>query len=319
MNSSIKEQRCAEIDNLAASICTLMPANERDDFFDYQDARFKSKEGFNKRYHAGRFWYKGDRKGQLKDVYIVDGAGFNKLWELLVPFATTVVNGFFRTRAHITGDHLDILSDIKYQTLYVLRFQGPIPYKSGSFSVVFPLICKNIVSNANAKMYGVKDKEITEEEAREFLSMGKPVKYAIPDSEEDIRFSQYATTPPPLKLHSLNSQERMDSLLHTQDKVLFFKYGVPGNKTKINFLASHLHDSIMEEYDDDSEMLTIHKVGADDFNLNSVEWLTSAPTHLKDAITGILDGMTVKEAAEIAGISRKELKSQLKMFANVNL
>ena len=159
----------------------------------------------------------------------------------------------------------------------------------------------------------------SEEEAREFLSMGKPVKYAIPDSEEDIRFSQYATTPPPLKLHSLNSQERMDSLLHTQDKVLFFKYGVPGNKTKINFLASHLHDSIMEEYDDDSEMLTIHKVGADDFNLNSVEWLTSAPTHLKDAITGILDGMTVKEAAEIAGISRKELKSQLKMFANVNL
>jgi hypothetical protein len=273
-----REELLKRIDTLAIAICTLMQEEAKDEFFEFQEGREQSGAGYKKKYSAGRTYYKGSRKGQVRDVFEIDGKGFNDLWEALTPFAMKSVNSFYYSRKIFSEDVQDALFDIKYQTLYVLRFHGPNPSGS-SFSQFFPLICKNILSTISRRMYGVKDKEIEKAVGDDLILTGKGNK-----------------------------------LIWDEEKYCWIKKGAVSYKTKVNFKTVSLHNDVMVE-EDEKGGYVIDYVKSTGNELENMEFQACIPDDLKGIVNSVVNGYSLKEASEAADIEVKNMKKLLKSFA----
>jgi len=134
----------SKIDTTAIDICHLMAEQERDTFFEFQEARDLSGAAAPRSYARRRTYYKGARKGQIKDVFEVDGQGFVRLWNLLYNYAW---KSSFKSLRRVDPLMIeDLCSEIKLFTLSVLRFWGPTPYNT-PFSAYFNVIVKNVLTN----------------------------------------------------------------------------------------------------------------------------------------------------------------------------
>jgi hypothetical protein len=130
----------SQINQLAKSCCSKMSYKERKEFFHYQDRVRKEGKCVKKKYVVGNTYYKGERKGELKEVFEVDGEKFNQLWELLHNYAAVAV---MNSHLSIDKDDLECLvSGIKAQVFYVLRFFGGNPYGKD-----FAFMYRTIVTN----------------------------------------------------------------------------------------------------------------------------------------------------------------------------
>jgi hypothetical protein len=147
------------IDQLAKVACSKMQHIERAEFFQYQEDVRQKGLCVKKKYEVGKRYYKGKRKGQLRDVFEVDGATFNQLWEKMYAYAAVAV-----TNSHLSTDRDDlecIVADIKTQTFYVLRYFGGSPYGK-RFSDCFRTIVMNQLTTESrrrgrASKYGTGD------------------------------------------------------------------------------------------------------------------------------------------------------------------
>jgi hypothetical protein len=161
------------IDSLAVLCCKKKNSLQRNEFFKYQeDLRAKNK-CVKKKYEVGKRYYKGKRKGQLRDIFEVDGPTFNQLWQKMYPYAAVSV-----TNSHLFTDREDLecmVSDIKTQTFYVLRFFGGTPYGK-RFSDVYRTIVLN---------------QLTTESRRR----GRTSKYGTGDSTRTLFSSQSLFAP----------------------------------------------------------------------------------------------------------------------------
>jgi hypothetical protein len=133
------------IDNAAVDCCSLMDATDKENFFQFQEGRVKDGSAAPAKYRCIRTYFKGERKGQEKEVFSVDGRKFNKLWNMLKPYAQKSVarSYYFKDSIYLE----DELEEIKYQVLFSLRYYGPSP-NNIRFSKHFPLIVKNTLTNS---------------------------------------------------------------------------------------------------------------------------------------------------------------------------
>lgn len=136
------------IDNTAISACTLMSDAEREAFFEYQEERERNSECAQKKVKTGRYYYKGEKKGELREVYHVDGREFQRLWKLCEPY---IYKSSFRSCHDMPAEIEDAVSEIKLSLFNNLRFFGPRPCGM-NFSAYLKLNINNILTNfANAR------------------------------------------------------------------------------------------------------------------------------------------------------------------------
>lgn len=148
----------SEIDSLAFKTCRKMTLAESNTFFKYQEKREASLEGLKKKYKAPiRTYYKGDKKGQIKTVYEVDGILFERLWKHLYMYATKASMYSHKSNNFQDFEVQNDVADIKYQVFFVLRFWGPQP-SDQKFSIFFKLIVNNILTTS-ARRRGVYREE----------------------------------------------------------------------------------------------------------------------------------------------------------------
>ncbi|MCK9543549.1 MAG: hypothetical protein M0R03_16145 [Novosphingobium sp.] len=270
-----KEVLCRKIDQKAIEICRMMTPEEKEVFFTYQEDRWNSGL-MKKKYFSGRTYYKGKRKGEEKDVYEINGQGFNELWKLLSNYAKKVVDKFYFANKMFDDEGLEDFYDIKYQTFEILRFFGPTPNGS-SFSSFFPLICKNTMTNSFVKRYGSKDKVYTKEEAEDLMAKGKK---------------------------NLTLNENGD----------YVRKGIPSFASKINYQTVSLFKNIMVETDDDEGTSIINMFEDEENNsYKEIEFLATVPDDMKEIVDLVLKGKTLFDISSLPEInmSRKELKEQL--------
>jgi len=140
----------SQIDEVSISCCSLMSTEEREKFFFFQEERDSNHLSAPRKFRRSNTYYKGKRKGELKDVYNVDGFKFIKLWGLCKPYVTksalrSCYNDYQKTE--------DIVSEVKYEMFNVLRFFGPRPCDV-AFSSYLKLLVKNVLTNiAKEKHY----------------------------------------------------------------------------------------------------------------------------------------------------------------------
>jgi hypothetical protein len=268
-----KEELLDRIDNLAVEICHLMPECEKEDFFSWQEYRHNSKEGYNKKYFVGRTYYKGKKKGEVRDVFDVDGRGFNNLWKLLNAFAAKTVNSFYNTRRIFSEEEFEDLFDIRYQTLYVLRFFGPTP-NGVSFSKFFPLICKNILSTSSRRRYGTKEIIYSKDEGEELINNGR----------KNLKFNP-----------ETGNYTKKD----------------PANRTKINYHTVSLYNTIMVEEDDDGSNCIINMLPSTDNDYSEIEFWASIPDEMKPVVEKIVEGNTLNASAKDLGLKPKKVRKEL--------
>ena len=268
-----KQDLLEKIDQTALAICHLMAEEVRDDFFNYQERRHESGEGYNKKYFVGRTYYKGVRKGEIREVFEIDGRGFNNLWSLLTAFAAKSVSNFYSSRRMYLDEEQEDLFDIKYQTLYVLRFFGPSP-NGVPFSQFFPLICPNILSTSSRRRYGVKEKKFTKEEGEDLVERGK--KNLI---EEDGGF---------------------------------VKKAMPANKTKINYQTVSLYDNVLLEEEEGSDAYVSYITSDNWVSAKEMEFSASIPDDMKECVENLLEGRSLRETSKLTGLNYDRLKNKLK-------
>lgn len=143
-----------QIDELASRCCRKMDNKDRKEFFAYQKAFRDSGKAYEKKYLPGgdgTRYHKGARKGQLRDVFEIDGVLFNRLWKLIEPYATasTMRSYYYKSSEEVR----DQVAYIRMQIFYVLRFFGPRPYNT-SFSQYFKLVVSNVLTT-NAAIRGI--------------------------------------------------------------------------------------------------------------------------------------------------------------------
>jgi len=128
-----------QIDKVACTCCVKMNSVDREAFFQYQE-EYRQVSGFRKRYTSDRVYYKGDKKGKARQVFDIDGREFNKLWDLLYPYAVkSVATAHYGKRTEEVNEDL---ADIKLLAFRILRFFGATP-GGRAFSKCFPLIVNN--------------------------------------------------------------------------------------------------------------------------------------------------------------------------------
>ena len=133
-----------QINQVAQACCYKMTKVQRDEFLRYQKERKEAGLCLAKKYDPGTRYYKGARKGQIRDVFEINGDQFNKLWQLLTPYACVSVRN--SRLAKDDEDFQDIVCDIKALSFRTLRFFGGSPYNK-SFSEVYRSVVLNVLTN----------------------------------------------------------------------------------------------------------------------------------------------------------------------------
>lgn len=148
-NAEKIENRKQTINNLAVAACKLMNDVEREEYFQYQEAREENNESAQKRVKNSRYYYSGARKGQLKDVYHIDGVLYMKLWDLCKPY---VVTSAVKSCYDAPHEVEEVVSEIKMNLFHILRHFGPRP-NNMNFSDYLHLNVNNLLTNhANARL-----------------------------------------------------------------------------------------------------------------------------------------------------------------------
>lgn len=132
------------IDQLAVTCCSKMSPVEQGQFLAYQQSMQAAGLCVKKRYNPGTTYYKGKRKGKMRDVFEIDGEMFNQLWIKLYPYVATSI-----TNSHLATDSDDaacIASEVKCLTFRTLRFFGGAPYGK-RFSDCYRTIVRNVLTN----------------------------------------------------------------------------------------------------------------------------------------------------------------------------
>ena len=271
------EELLKEIDQKAIDICSSMTTEQKEEFFAFQEQRRTSGEGYNQKYYVGRTYYKGNRKGQLRDVYNVDGCGFNQLWKLLLPFATLLVRNFFRNREIFSFEQEDEVANIMYQSFYVLRFFGPRPCNN-TFSQLFPLICMNRLSTEFRRRYGTQEIRYSKKEGEELVVKGKGNLHFDKVSEE------------------------------------YVKKAIPADKTKINFHTVSLYNNVMVTEDDDSGFEIIDLFQSYDHTKEEIVFWSEIPDDMKQIVELLLEKRSVSEISKIVGSNYKKIKTKVSEF-----
>jgi hypothetical protein len=123
---------------------------ERANYFRYQKKLQEAGKCIKKPYDAGKHYYKGKHKGELRDVFEIDGEIFNQLWKKISPYAFVSVHN-----SRLARDYQDkecIVSEIKFLTLRVLRYFGGVP-RGRKFSYVFRTIVNNVLTNISQQRF----------------------------------------------------------------------------------------------------------------------------------------------------------------------
>jgi len=276
----MEKQKLLNIDALAIAICTLMDSEKKNEFFEYQEKRRESGEGYKRKYYVGRTYYKGEKIGQERDVYDIDGEGFIKLWESLEPYALKIVGNFYRSRMMFSGEDEDTLFEIKFQTLRILRFFGPTP-SNMPFSSMFTLFCKNILTNEVQKRYGTKTVYYEQSEIDAMRAENnKQLKYIVWDEVEKK----------------------------------WCKPGKKAYKTKVNYLTASLFNDVMIEEGEDGNWAIDYLPSVNQTD-KDIEFQTCIPYELKDIVNYLVDGHTFNETSEKFDIKAKALKRMVSEFA----
>lgn len=142
-NSSDLKSR---INSLTESACTLMSDSERDSFFSYQEDRDSRGVSYPRRYPRRNTYYKGEKKGQLKSVWEVDGKKFNQIWELVKPYVLKSVANSYHRPFIVESDYEEV-SEIRYELFNALRFFGPTPCNQ-PFSSFLSIACLNVLTDS---------------------------------------------------------------------------------------------------------------------------------------------------------------------------
>jgi len=140
-----------QIDYLAKQCCTLMTDHEREEFFKYQENRqiFENGacKGYKKMFDTGRYYHKGARKGQIKDVYNIDAILFNELWARVYAYA---FKSAIKSNYSYLADAVEDIYEIKYGLFYALRFFGSSP-NGVKISEFISVIVNNKLTSSSKK------------------------------------------------------------------------------------------------------------------------------------------------------------------------
>ena len=128
----------AKIDNLAQKGCRLLTQEEKEKFFEECNVK--------------RYYIKGQRKGEERDIYEIDGKCFNEIWKLITPY---VFISCSRSVYYNSIAAEDAISEVKYMLFYVLQRFGPI-FNNQTISQRLSIIVNISLTNLNNK----KSKEI---------------------------------------------------------------------------------------------------------------------------------------------------------------
>lgn len=135
------------IDTLAISSCSKLNKTETKKFFSHIRKRQKTGDSAPRKYPMRDTYYKGARKGQIKDVFEIDGRMFNKLWDTVAPYA---YKSTFKSIEHFKEDLEDVVGEIRIQLFYILRFFGPTP-NGQPLSTYVKLITNNVLTTAKRR------------------------------------------------------------------------------------------------------------------------------------------------------------------------
>jgi len=272
-----------QIDQSAVECCKLMSATQAKKFFSYQKNRIKSGEfSAVTKVSAVGVYYKGPRKGQVREAYEVDGKKFNKLWGLLQNYAykSASVSHSFQNSEAAEED----VMEIRYMVFRALRFFGPRP-NNLNFSAYYPLLVNNVLTNSAKKrleIVDVADTQISIEETYEQEFTSEPLWY---DSNLAKKRKVAETT-------SVPARKR------------YKKHAV---LEPVSLLAS------LSPSNSEGESLSlIDCVAATD---ESIEFMASIPKDLKEPVSMLLGGYKLSEIAKTLGIAKRTLEQRVQMFA----
>lgn len=131
-----------KIDTLALTCCTRATKTEARKLFAFMRTREDDGTAAPRRYASRSTYYKGKRKGQMKDVFDINGQVFNQLWATVAPYVYTSTR---RSVGRFTNEIEDIVSEIRSQLFYILRFFGPTP-NNKPLSTYLKLITNNVLT-----------------------------------------------------------------------------------------------------------------------------------------------------------------------------
>ena len=159
----------SKIDELAEQGCRLLTSQEKEKVFEEQ--RIK------------RYYIKGKRKGEERDIYEVDGKCFNLLWKEIYPYVFKSALKSVHYDRYIVDD---AVSEIKVLVFKYLRSFGP-----QAFSKYVPLLVNNVLTNfsnqhARLPLTVPLTQEFVEETGEETLN----VKVVATLTQESVEYQQ---------------------------------------------------------------------------------------------------------------------------------
>lgn len=172
----------SNIDSLAVTACKLMKETERDNFFEYQKERDSLGLSSPRTYKRKNTYHKGEKIGQIKEVWDIDGKMFNQIWELCKPYVIKCVANSYHTR-YINPDDYEDVAEIRYSLFKCLRFFGPTPC-SKPFSSFVSLACINVLSTSARRRFSSSRSRINFESISLFDLIS-----TTPNSNADMSFS----------------------------------------------------------------------------------------------------------------------------------
>lgn len=124
-----------KIDDLSLKCCRKLSKEEKEKFFEACKVK--------------RYYIKGKRKGQERDIYEVNGIIFNKLWKEIYPYVVVSCN---KSNYYNFSEVDDAVSEVKYTLFYALQRFGPV-FNNQSLSQRLSLIVNISLTNQyNKKM-----------------------------------------------------------------------------------------------------------------------------------------------------------------------
>ncbi len=265
-----------QIDQAAIDCCIKMTETNAKKFFSYQKKRIKEGEfsSLSKK-SAIEVYYKGPRKGQMREVYEVDGKKFNLLWSLLQNYAfksSSRSNAFSNN-----GDIEEDVMEIRYLTFRALRFFGSHP-NNLPFSKYFSILVNNVLTNSASKRLELVEEFEEDEDERNARDL----------NSEPVWFN-------PVKVPKYSQKTQMR------------KYRV-----KAIHNATSIFTQINKSSSDDESICLLDCISQ---GINDIEFNVDIPSNLKESILMLIGGYKLAEVAKMMKMKKCELKMELEKFA----
>jgi len=276
------------INKLSLECCSEMTDQERDSFFEYQEARIEDGEAYKAKYTSIRTYYKGKNKGKCKIIYNIDGFRFSKLWALLRPYAyQSSINSHGFDPYSLEED----LSEMKLWLFKIMRFFGPEP-TGIKLSEYFPLLVNNYLTN----QFNSKRKRHSSKEDLFFLKIKKQYKKLLKStSSKELAFVQIKEQYPDLEFDQLNS-------------ILF-------EKSQTTYRTTSIFEEMYSTGEEGDNTCIADNIASDSFS--RMEFDIILPENLKDGAELLIGGCKMKEVAAEMGVSTTDLKQMYAHFLDL--